>query len=293
MNPIKCLILCFFIPLSMSSQALQRQSIAWDYEWISADGAQRSISINIDVELARQAFTGPSDLLDFTDISEILTSEVKRMASSLSDAGIFISAKGDRLDELVIEYSSYPQYSKMALKRVEDINLFIKEAMQPVEDTTYYQYDEKSRSVNIDYNHMAKDYQVVVLDLLIALTQYLGTDDPDVLKNELITLLQSIEYSSLDDDDFPLFNPARMLIERRGDCESKQLFMGIALKLLEPDLTASLVLLPDQEHIVLMQTQANGLNVYMDATGPVYLPIGSLDPSTSLIGERIDYPLVF
>jgi hypothetical protein len=263
----------------------------WAYEWDGADGGRHELKLTLSPALAEKAFMGGGDLLDFAKISDLILSNAQHFAASLSDESVVVTVSGDSLKALSYQAQSRGDFPALVASRMDQMKAFMDDSMEDVEHATYYEYNPIRRSLEIDYNEIAADYQSVVLDTLIALGHSTGTEDPVILRDELLDMLQSIPYNDLRSDDFPLLNPMRMLIEKRGDCESKQLFMATAMKILMPESRVELILLPQQEHIV-MRHQVDGEYVLIDATGPSRTPAGSINPAYHLSGA-IYYELIF
>lgn len=264
---------------------------AWSYAWKSPDGTPNQLRLKINSKLAEKAFIGAGDLLDFDKIGALILANIRGLAGELSDESVIVTVTGDSLNALSYEAQPLGYFPGLAEARLDQMTAFVLDAMKDVEASTYYQYNPALRSLEVDYNEIASDYRSVVLDTLLALSQTLQTSDQIVLRDTLLDMLQSIEYTDLRRDDFPLLNPMRMLIEKRGDCESKQLFMAMAMKMLMPESKVELILLPAQEHIVMRYTGSNGSIILMDATGPSRTPAGQINPDYHLSGA-IYYELI-
>jgi hypothetical protein len=264
--------------------------IPWSYAWEGPDGANRELTLTLSTALAEKAFIGGGDLLHYDKISAVILSHTQRLAASLSDQMVTVTVTGDSLRELNFEAQPLGAFRGIAEARLAQITAFVTGSMEDVERATYYKYDPIRRSLDVNYNNIAGDYQSVVIETLIALSDSLGTGNRVTLRDELLGMLQSIPYTDLSTDDFPMLNPMRMLLEKRGDCESKQIFMAMAMKLLMPQSRVELIILPHQKHIV-MRYQSDGEYVLMDATGPGRIAAGSIHPDFNLSGA-IYYELV-
>ncbi|WOF81824.1 hypothetical protein P5704_023785 (plasmid) [Pseudomonas sp. FeN3W] len=298
MNLAPLVILCTFLYLApITAQASINNTVVaqgnWEYSWETRSSYPLSISLDIDEKTRKKAYLSDGDLLDYKRISVLILDQMRVMARNLTTPGIRISVQGTSLSNF--EATAWAQESLQgeAQKSIEAIYTFAKDAIKPIEKSTYYRYNRETRSLGINYNKIAKDYEALVIQTLLALSKTLKTEDRIILRDSLLDMLQSIPYTDLAMDDFPLLNPARMLLEKRGDCESKQVFMAAALKLLFPERRVLLLQLPEQEHIVLSYAGDHGEEILMDATGPARLPVGKLGPHTTLNQKVISYEINF
>lgn len=246
----------------------------WNYEWASPAGDKLRVALTIPGRLIEKGFIGQGDLLNEKVIGKRIIDSAKIYATSLSDNQVNVAVLGDSLESFEIKTARRSGSSVLAAHRQALVNEFIQREIHLISANSYYRYDADLHAIVIEYNALIRDYQSLVLDTLSALAMNDGMNEVNDLRAGLLDMLQSIPYLSLNEADFPLNNPVRLLLERQGDCESKQIFLAAGLKLLYPQDSIYLVLLPKQEHIVLMQRDSSGRVLYMDATGPARRPPG-------------------
>lgn len=268
------------------------QDQEWHYAWINDKGRSRTLDLTISAENVEKGFLGSRDLLDSKALGRQILDEAKGYAQKLSDSLVRVSLIGDSLSNYEIKVARISGRSSDAHDRMELMKSFIEQRIRSINEISYYRYDETLGGLAMDYNAILRDYESIIVDVLAAMSEQLQISSTDELRLALLDMLQSLPYTDLDHDDYPLFNPVRMLVEQRGDCESKQIFMVGALKILYPDDNIYLVLLPKQEHIVLMQRDRAGNALYMDATGPARRKPGPTLPTFSL-DEGILYEVSF
>lgn len=288
------LALCLLAPIASFAQnkAIAAQALNWHYSWVNDQGMAQSLDLTISAENAAKGFFGSRDLLDSKALGRKLLDEAKGYAKGLSDHLVRVTLVGNSLSSYEIKVARFSGKSADADHRLRLMQDFIDQKINTINQISYYRYDSSLKGLSMDYNTILRDYESVILDLVIAMSQQLNIADADSLRLALLDMLQSLPYTDLDNDDYPLFNPVRMLVEQRGDCESKQIFMVGALKILYPEDDIYLVLLPRQEHIVLMQRDRHGNSLYMDATGPARRKPGPSLSSFSL-DEGILYEVSF
>ena len=282
------LALCLLVIVVAPRQASAIDDQEWHYEWSTASGAPMRVKVAIPGVLIEKAFVGKGDLLNEKIIGKRIIESAKSYAASLSDNEVNVAVLGESLESFEIKTARRSGNTALALDRQAMVNAFIQREVNLISANSYYRYDPVLNAIVIEYNAVIRDYQSIVLDTLSALAKNEGMLQVDDLRAGLLDMLQSIPYLSLSDADFPLNNPVRLLLERQGDCESKQLFLAAGLKLLYPQDSIYLVLLPTQEHIVLMQRDASGRVIYMDATGP-----GRLPPGESLEHFSVDEGILY
>lgn len=152
----------------------------------------------------------------------------------------------------------------------------------------YFIYDGRSGGIRPDYQSVADDNHDIFRTVALAFLEKFGDKEPQELINQILAFLQAIPFDDLLDRPFPMSPPIPMLIEQRGDCEGKQVFLAGVLGVLFSDRPIYLINLPDNEHIVagiafetdLVETiQHEGRKiVLMDATGPAAYPFGNIPP---------------
>lgn len=247
----------------------------WDYEWISLQGEKKRIHLTIPSNVVEMAYLGEGDILNFSEIWKIIVSLARQRADEISDGNVRLSLAGGD-DNLNIRVNHLPGYGENAKLKIYEIESYIERMLDEFSESSYYRFDKGERKALIEYNKVASDYEAFILMFITSVSNQMGLKSRDELRDVLLDMLQSLTYADLDQDDFPMLNPGRMLIEKRGDCESKQLFMATAMKLIYPYNPVFLVLLPKQEHIVMKYRDDHGNEIYLDATGPDRLPAGSL-----------------
>ena len=283
----RLLAFSLLVGLSTHSDAEVLVDLDWQYDWQSPEGESHRLALRIPSALLERGFLGQGDLLNEKIIGKRIVQSVKAYADSLSDHLVSVTVLGDSLQNFQIKTARRGGNSELATQRRALVNDFLQREIHLISANSYYRYDPGMHAIVLEYNAVIRDYQSLILDTITQLASLKGVTTEDDLRRVLVDMLQSIPYISLTDADFPLYNPVRMLVEKQGDCESKQLFLAAGLKILYPQDSIYLVLLPKQEHIVLMQRDANGNVLYMDATGPARKPPGA--PLTHSLDEGILY----
>lgn len=180
-----------------------------------------------------------------------------------------------------ISYTYKEGNQEQAKELYQQVKNYIDGAFDEMRPITYYRYDKEMKELVINYEDIILDYA----DVIGVTHEFFLQRDPGKTQSQMINdrlnFLQSITYDALDSNDFGMLTPIRMLAEKRGDCESKQVYMAGLLKKLYPNRAVYLVLLPDKQHIVsavempeapaqLSYVKDGKQYLIVDATGPSY-----------------------
>ena len=263
-----------------------------DHSWVDIEGRRQAISIELS---EREIEEGLINSPDKASLHELwLYSKV-----FATTRGVAEKNPRDALEK-VSEWELLPYALAKPLNSVFVAGGMTKEAiarfeqvLKDIDGGTYYYLDDDGRTVRLDYPAIVEDQQTFIDRLHQALSDL---EMDQTIKQKIdsrLRFLQSIEYDDLVGHDFPLMTPIRMMLEGRGDCESKQLLLAAFLKRIAPGNDIYLVELPEKQHIVLamevLGSQGDS-TVYhegryylvMDATGPAYLPVSA---SKSIVSE--------
>lgn len=281
-------LMIFGVLLSALSALVSAEPLRWHYQWITPSGEPQSVSVPFSKAMVDMAYLNPRDMINYKGVSKHILGHMAVKAASLATDDAHVLVEGDSMERLVLvrEFNQGKEY--LATLMQQQVMDYAREMIATLPTWSYFYQDPKKLVLMLDYNAIADDYRPVAMHLVVALSDALGTDNQDIIAHALLDLLQSLEYNDMDSEDFPLFNPARMLLEQEGDCESKQLLLAMGLKVLYPHSTVSLIALLDQEHIVLALEHPGQPRIYMDATGPERLPMGALPPHIHLEGSTLE-----
>lgn len=266
-----------------------------EHWWKDATGETQHFGLTVDDRRMRQAMTASRDMLGYEQIRASVMQHAQTMALQISTptAKLKLRSYGQTY-ELSSTYQEGHMGEATALSN--RVRSYIDNAYDDMRDSTYYIYDKDRRELIINYEEIILDFR----DVIGATHQFFQARDVgkthSAMINDRLNFLQSISYDDLKTDPFGMYTPIRMLVERRGDCESKQTYMAGLLKMLYPSRDVFLVLLPDKEHIVAaveMPEAPENLTYYkdgkryliVDATGPSYVDVAD----TLILREKWDF----
>lgn len=291
---LRHLVLPLVISVGGASQAYASTTYL-EHWWKDASGETQHFGLTVDDARMHQAMTASRDMLGFEQIRSKVMLDAQAMALRISTptAKLKLRSYGQTY-ELSSTYQEGHMGEATALSN--RVRNYIDGAYDDLRDSTYYTYDKERRELLINYEDIVVDFR----DVIGATHQFFQARDVgkthSAMINDRLNFLQSIKYDDLKSDPFGMYTPIRMLVEKRGDCESKQVYMAGLLSLLYPTREVFLVLLPDKEHIVAaveMPEAPENLTYYkdgkryliVDATGPYFVDVAD----TNMLREKWDF----
>ncbi|WP_338923617.1 hypothetical protein V0M98_35905 (plasmid) [Pseudomonas silesiensis] len=252
-----------------------------EHWWKDKTNETQHFGLTISEDRMRQAITQGRDLYGHDQLRNKIMDNAMVMAQRIStpDAQVNVKTFGQSYEISYIYRQGSEQLAKELHQQLKD---YIDGAYDELRPITYYRYDKELKELVINYEDIVLDYA----DVISITHMFFQQRDPGKTQSQMIddrlNFLQSIPYDNLVTSDFGMFPPIRMLAEKRGDCESKQVYMAGLLKKMYPKRDVYLVLLPEKEHIVAaveMPEAPNELSygkngkrfLILDATGPLYV----------------------
>lgn len=227
------------------------------------------------------AMTAGRDMYGHEQLRNKVMDEAKLLSQRISSSDVQVNLRtfGETYE---ISYTYKEGNEALAKESYLKVKTYIDGAFDELRPITYYRYDKEMKELVINYEDIILDYA----DIIGATHQFFQQRDPGKTQSQMINdrlnFLQSIQYDALQNNEFGMLTPIRMLVEKQGDCESKQVYMAGLLKKLYPNRSVYLVLLPDKEHIVaavempeapdqLAYVKDGKHYLIVDATGPSYV----------------------
>ena len=257
------------------------------YGWTDFDGQQQSITFDLPAERLVEGMLSAKDQVSLADVQARAydTAWMLSRASSTSDIIFRVTGSVDQFD---IAVSAPPGLLADAEHEQGRIRREVEQSIADPTSNGYFIYDAVSGGIRPDYQAVAQDNQDVFNTVARAFLAKFGANEPLQLINQLLAFLQSIPYDDLLTQPFPMSPPIPMLVEQRGDCEGKQVFLVGVLRELFRDRPLYLINLPDREHIIAgivldmpmrdtVEYEGRKI-VLMDATGPTPYPFGQIPP---------------
>lgn len=259
------------------------QAQVLEYSWSDFRGQPQTISVDLPYQRLEAGMLRGKDKISQQDILKL----------------------SYRLAQGIARQTTTPQYP-VTVAGTEQRFFFAVDGKDPVSDTAfaqslrkdlvysinhssergYFIFDEFANGIRPDYREILKDNQDVFAIFAHAVVKKFGQEDSVELINQLLAFLQQIPYDDLLAEPFPMATPIQMLVENRGDCEAKQVFLVGVLGQLFPDRPMALLNLPTFNHILAAISLDADLSskvihdgkpfVLMDATGPTKQAFGEV-----------------
>lgn len=284
--------------LLLLSAHVVAEDYQFDFNWVDDQGQQAEITFAIDKERARKAYLEGKDQTNMKTLYARMIGPAQAYARSISgpDAGITVIPDYDRQSYRI--NLSYRGGGRQTAERLADLfHDYLVEQFKALEPITYYRFNKTYNSPVMNYQSVIKDYQDVIQALNTAFQSRDAQRGLVERIDDRLLFLQTIKYDALDNDDFEFLNPIRLLLEQRGDCESKQIVFAGMLKDLMPGRLVYLVSLRNKEHIVTAFQADEAPEKYtiwheghrfliLDATGPSH---SSLSRSSARLAARLGF----
>ncbi len=252
-----------------------------EHWWKDEAGETQHFGLTIGESRMRIAMTAGRDMYGHEQLRDKVMDEAKILSQQLSSADVQVSLRtfGESYE---ISYTYREGSEAMAKEAYLKVKAYIDGAFDELRPITYYRYDQELKELIINYEDIILDYA----DIIGVTHQFFQRRDSGKTQSQMINdrlnFLQSIPYDALQNNEFGMLTPIRMLVEKQGDCESKQVYMAGLLKKMYPNRSVFLVLLPDKEHIVsavempeapdeLAYIKDGKRYLIVDATGPSYI----------------------
>lgn len=148
-----------------------------------------------------------------------------------------------------------------------------------------------------DYARLIEESSSELGDVAEALLQLAGGEqaDPRTRLQWLLLFVQTIPYQTLQSRDglrgSGFLLPRQVLLENRGDCDSKSALLASLWRYLQPDIPSRMVLVPEHALLALALPAAPGEEtltvdgqpwLLVEPTGPAVLPVGQLGEESRL-----------
>jgi hypothetical protein len=280
LRPLQSALMIMALGVSSLAKA---EPYVLQHSWYDYAGQPHQLGVVLSEARVSQALTEGRDLYDYKSIFRVIINNAKSMANDMATPTAKVQVDRDGMGYR-ISSAFLTGHEEEAKAQGLKIQNFIEGAYDDLQTATYYRQDKTSHTLVINYSDIVSDFQ----DVFAQVDAYFQQSDrgKNALEriNDRLAFLQSIPYDDMTHSDFDLNTPIRMLAERRGDCESKQVFMAGLLRRLFPDRVVQLVTLPDRAHILLALEMPelptswtfpkDGRRyLIMDATGPGVSPV--------------------
>lgn len=252
------------------------------FEWIDFSGQSQTITLTIPLSRLQEGMLSGKDQISLKHVlsDAFMRAQAIAVSSSASDQPMRVIGTADNF------FFAPKSRDATGSDKANYLKQQLADEINKSENRGYFIFDQQVSGLRPDYLSIIEDNKDIFLEAARRFTERFGRKDPLELINQLLSFLQQIPYDDMLNQPFPMATPIQMLVEKRGDCEAKQIFLVGVLKVLFPDRELALINLPEHNHIlsairldVLLPSQKmrKGIAyVMMDATGPARLPFGKV-----------------
>lgn len=268
----------FAAMLPFDSPLAFEHNYSFSFNWVSPSGHASEISFSLAPSRVQTAILGEKDTVSPRLIFSRVMAEAELLARDMATANAMVDIDYNLDDATWGSKIAYtPGHEDEARAQSLKISNFVMDVYSQISKVSYFKLE--GHKMSADYSSIISDYHDVfqVIDLAFS---PLDRDKSEAQKiNSRLSFLQGITYDNLASDSMGFYTPIRMLAERRGDCESKQIMLAGLLKILNQNRDIYLVSLPNEEHILLALEGGQGLGpgdlfhngknfIVLDGTGP-------------------------
>ncbi|WJG08944.1 hypothetical protein [Aliiglaciecola sp. LCG003] len=273
---------------------VQGNSIAMSYLWLDQFNQTHEITFSLDKDMTHALYSNQTNYKP--DIAQrYVYVELMKQAQQINprEARVNVIQRGSRLEFKVSSRSNEMLAKWRQLMSDKQNSAF----QQYLTDNHYSTFTDYSGQTGVVPDHLryVKESHSLMLPVAQAIYDKLnpGSDTRDYV-NLLLSWIQSIPYDALENrissNGAGFFTPVEVLINNRGDCDSKATLTAALMRSLLPELSMAIVYLPGHallavnlshridEHIL---TIAGTDHVLIEPTGPAKVSIGRVSDETA------------
>lgn len=295
------LLLClyFFVGTTLAEQLsfekkTRSDNITLSYKWLDHQKQSRDIVFSLDKKATQSHYRNQTDYKPQIAQRYVYV-ELMKSARQVNpkEARINLIQRGDRIEVSVKSRSAEMQQkwlSNMSEKRETAFTQYLT-------DNYYTRFENYMGQIGVIPDHVryVQESRAIILPVAQALYDQLdeGSDTRDYI-NRLLSWVQSIPYDTLesriDSSGAGFYTPVEVLVNNKGDCDSKAALTASLMRSLLPDLSMSIVYLPGHALLAVnLGTRPNetsvelrgASHVLLEPTGPAKVTIGTVSDETA------------
>ncbi len=286
---IVCLVL--LAPFVYGKQlSFEREGSRLSYTWLDFDNTKLSTTVDFSgVPTAFRTFRAYSP----AQVEQYIHRKIMLQAKNLDPKKVRIKLVRKGSEKVFfIEGQDQKVVNQTRLELSKQQEILFQEYLQT---NNYIEFKDfwNTKKVKPDHVKIALLSQNELKPLAQAFQQILDSKSRDQAIDILLGFIQSVPYSKLQSKDnrrgAGYLPPRNLLINNRGDCDSKVTLMASILSLLYPDTKLVMVLIPNHALLGIQNTyQAHGETIRVDGieyllvepTGPAQFKLGEIDEAS-------------
>ena len=262
------------------------QAQVLEYEWVDFHGQGQTISIDLPYDRLENAMLSGKDQVSQQSILSLSYQFALDIAgqANTQEKPVRVAGTEQRF------FFSIDGNDKAAdTELAQDLRHQLVLSINQSPERGYFTFDEKANGLRPDYMAIVADNQDVFSAFAHALVYKFGKKDPVELISQLLAMLQQIRYDDMLEEPFPMATPIQLLVEKRGDCEAKQVFLIGVLEQLFPDRPMGLVNLPTFNHVLAAISLDAELDSKVMHDGKPFILMDATGPAPQKFGEVFQY----
>lgn len=296
-----CLFLClyFFVVSTLAEQLSfgknsTSSAITLTYKWLDHQQQARELAFSLDKKATESHYRNQTDYKPQIAQRYVYV-ELMKSAQQVNpkEARINLVQRGDRIEVSVKSRSAEMQQkwlNSMSEKRESAFTQYLT-------DNYYTRFKNYMGQIGVIPDHVryVQESRAIILPVAQAIYDQLeeGSDTRDYI-NRLLSWIQSIPYDTLesriDSSGAGFYTPVEVLVNNKGDCDSKAALIASLMRSLLPDLSMSIVYLPGHALLAVnLGTRPNetsvelrgAQHVLLEPTGPAKVKIGVVSAETA------------
>lgn len=269
-------------------------SINLSYQWLDHQKQARQIAFSLDKKASQSHYRNQTDYKPQIAQRYVYV-ELMKAAQQVNpkEARINMVQRGDRIEVSVKSRSAEMREKWIASMSEKRESAFT----QYLTDNHYTRFENYMGQIGVIPDHVryVQESRPIILPVAQAIYNQLeeGSDTRDYV-NRLLSWVQSIPYDTLesriDSSGAGFYTPVEVLVNNKGDCDSKAALTASLMRSLLPDLSMSIVYLPGHALLAVnlgqrpneMSVELRGTNhVLLEPTGPAKVAIGVVSDETA------------
>ncbi|GAA0854210.1 hypothetical protein GCM10009114_09190 [Aliiglaciecola litoralis] len=265
-----------------------------NYQWLDQQQQPQQLTFSLDKQAINASQQSQTEYKPQV-VQRYIYVELMKQAQQINpkEARIKIVQRGDRL-----EFKITSRSAQMRQKWLETMTETQGTAFQQyLSDNHYIEFTDHMGQTGILPDHLRyiEENKAQVLVVAQALYSQLekGSNTKEFI-NHLLSWVQSIPYDRLegriDNNGAGFFSPLKVLVNNRGDCDSKAVLTAAVIRSLLPNLGMAIVYLPNHALLAVdlgKRTDGRDIeilgnaHVLIEPTGPALLSIGDVSDETA------------
>lgn len=261
------------------------------YEWLDHQQQARELAFSLNKEVTQSQYRNQTDFKPQMAQRYVYV-ELMKQAQKIDpkEARVNLIQRGKRIEV------SVTSRSQEAISKWRDLMADKQESAfdQYLDDNHYARFTNHTGQEGVlpDHIRYIRESREIVLPVAQAIYDQLaeGSDTRDYI-NLLLSWIQSVPYDTLENrvgtSGSGFFSPVEVLVNNKGDCDSKATLTASLMRALLPNLSMAIVYLPNHA-LLAVNLGHRGPEQWLDIRGAPHILIEPTGPAKVTIGKTSD-----